>query len=338
MTATRAPRHATITACVRHLFPATALVFITLGALSLCGCPAADYEIASTTCLACHDGRSAPDKTGFLDGVHRSLECTDCHHDGYTAFMHVRVGGRNGRYIYNPGEDDFAVRDDVCASCHVGYVSVFHESPHFLNEAASCHDCHDVHSRGGMVVDVASPDDVGTDELAAICGRCHEGQVADTALSRHGASGIADCLTCHNPHSSVGFAEDVASNTLCTQCHGFLGLETDEDLVNHAGPWHPADPAGSGSGRCTACHMVPTQYAGQPLVPLGHTMNPVPPQVTLDAIANGDAAVPPNSCAGVMGCHDPNVPGSGLPRDLFDVELGEDLQDVYRLTTERPWS
>jgi len=127
------------------------------------------------------------------------------------------------------------------------------------------------------------------------------------------------------------FTASPVNNNLCIQCHGsfFLGFDTVAKIDEHTGGFHPVDPAESGSSRCTKCHLPPNeQVVPGENVSHDHTMATIPPQETIDMIQMG--LVPsPNTCSGVTGCHDPNVPGSGAPRDLTDVDELMSLQQLF---------
>lgn len=299
-------------------------------------------EVGTTTCLACHDGRSAPDRREFLQSPHRALSCESCHGPGLS---HVQRGGRLGLFINNPGRLPFDTRHTACTDCHADVTAPgghttegFLASTHFTAGGATCTDCHDVHKMGGMAVSVPSPSQLSNDDYAAICGRCHEGQVDQFALSTHAKEDAATCSSCHDMHTGEMFRASPEDNRLCLQCHQsfFLGFETDEDTDFHTGVFHPVDPAGTGSSRCTGCHLPPLPAMGAEPAAHDHTLFTIPPIATNEAVEQGANPAPPSSCAGVTGCHDPAVPGSGMPHDEGDLNSNENLQILYELIGAQP--
>ena len=94
------------------------------------------------------------------------------------------------------------------------------------------------------------------------------------------------------------------------------------------GDVHPLDPEGSGSSRCTTCHMPPARRDHQDRAPHGHSMSTISPADSADALAEGKTPTP-NSCAGITGCHDAGTPGSGTPYDLDSIDDNDTLQAVY---------
>ncbi len=244
---------------------------LTLGAQ---GCQQiGNSTVGDATCLACHDGRLAPDRSDFLESLHRAEEvrCEDCHGEG---FQHARIGGR-----------------------------------------------------GGLFIDALNDRPVG--EAHLICVECHEEPAAAFLRSGHAELEVATCVDCHDVHSASGLTQPEEDNSLCLQCHETLGFPNDFATDFHTAPFHPVDPVGSGASRCSSCHMPQLEQ----MTPRGgardHTLFTVPPSFTLEAAAAGVVPVPPNSCAGVMGCHDPAVPGSGPPRDVNDLALVESLIPLY---------
>lgn len=284
--------------------------------------------VNANTCLACHDGRTSVDQRTFLDGAHRSLECEECHGSG---ILHVRNGGRGGLFIDNPGDLSFDESYSLCQRCHEENVDGYLGTRHAETRAATCQSCHDVHTENGLRAEAASDGRFNAAAQVELCGSCHGLQTDDFMLSGHAQFGVASCASCHDAHQSDLFAETPEDNSLCLQCHasGLLGFDTIANIDFHTGLFHPVDPLGSGSSRCTACHLPPLEEAGQPDVPHDHTLFTVPPIATVQAAFQGVFPLPPNSCAGVMGCHDPNVPGSGSPRDVTDLALNEILQPIY---------
>lgn len=312
------------------------LALAPLWAMTLGGCDQAGLgpgEVGTATCLACHDGRSASDHQEFRDSPHNTISCETCHGPGLT---HVREGGRFGLFIHNPGDLPFEKRHEACIECHDeadqpggSVVDGFLASAHFTGNGATCTDCHNVHNRGAMAISAESPARFGNENFAELCGRCHEDAVAQFTLSGHAQQDVATCASCHDMHGGTMFAASPEDNRLCLQCHQSfaLGFETDEDVALHTG--HPVDPAGSGASRCTGCHLPPMEAGGAS--GHDHTLFTIPPIASNEAVEQGVQPAPPNSCAGVTGCHDADVPGSGPAYDENDLDSNEELQSLYEL-------
>lgn len=284
--------------------------------------------VGTATCLACHDGRSGMDMSHFTQGPHKGVSCETCHGPGYA---HVRAGGHGIGLIRNPARLPFAQSSQVCAQCHADSVAGHAQSAHALSRGASCHDCHDTHRTGLLRgVDVPRPGPPRMEAISEFCGKCHETQSTQFLESGHAKSGVVTCVSCHDMHRRDSFTADPTDNRLCQQCHGsaFLGFNTEARIDFHTGPFHPVDPAGSGASRCSACHMPPTRQFGQPGVPHDHSMMTVPPAVSLAQAAAGQIPAP-NSCAGILGCHDADVPDSGTPFDLNQPDDNRFLQELY---------
>lgn len=299
-------------------------------------------EVGTTTCLACHDGRSGTDQREYQRSPHDSVSCESCHGPGLT---HVRNGGRLGLFIDNPDRLPFEQRHTACTDCHADVLAHggsttggFLATAHFETGAATCTDCHDVHKMGGMVFSSPSPARFGNDNYAALCGQCHAEQVDQFALSTHAELDVASCSSCHDMHKGDMFRQAPEDNRLCLQCHQSfaLGFETDDDVDFHTGAFHPVDPAGSGASRCTACHLPPLPAADGGSAVHDHTLFTIPPIASNEAVGQGVQPAPPNSCAGVTGCHDPGVPGSGMPHDENDLDNNEALQMLYEQLGARP--
>ncbi len=148
-------------------------------------------------CLGCHNGQSASDRLGYLDGVHIQVECETCHGPGY---MHIRFGGQSGLFITTLSRLPFDESYTVCEACHEGSVEQFLDSEHAKEQVATCHSCHDVHTQDGMSL---SP--VNNDQ----CLQCHGGLGfdSDEAIESHTVfhpvdpegTGASRCSTCHMP-------------------------------------------------------------------------------------------------------------------------------------------
>jgi len=226
-----------------------AVVTLILIALCVQGCPSGDPgEVGNTVCLACHDGRSAPDQSQFPMSTHSFLDCERCHGPGY---LHTRNGGREGAHIENPALRPFDELHLLCQECHPGTTDAYLQSVHFDGEIVTCIDCHNVHS----------PDET---------------------------------------------TKPFTDNSLCLQCHASLGFATEAAIEAHT--FHSVDPEGTGASRCTTCHMVPLRRDNQASGRHYHDLIPLPPVLSNEAIDAGVTPTPPNSCAGIMGCHDGTVP------------------------------
>ncbi len=232
---------------------------LTVAVLALVGtgCPTASVGNPGsvTTCLGCHNGRTAQDMRSFLLSAHRNVACATCH---VGAEAHVQSGGLGGALI-NPASGAYELTFAACTSCHQEIVDGFTKSGHYASRLVTCYDCHDVHS----------------------------------------------------PIKTVG---PINNNLLCRSCHVFDGFQTDAQIEDHTK--HPVDPTGTGASRCTSCHMPPTERTDQADGPHSHTFMTIPPIASNEAAADGVSPVPPNSCAGIMGCHDGTVPLA----PIFDVD------------------
>ena len=168
-----------------------------VASLGIGGCgTTAPGEVGNVVCLACHDGFGAPDP-GIADAsVHVAIGCERCHGPGY---LHVRNGGRGGLFIERLGAVPFDESHLLCAECHEGTAEAYLQSAHWLNEGASCADCHNVHAANG------ARDDHRDNTM---CLKCHEGMgFGDaSAIGAHtyhsvdpAGTGASRCTTCHMP-------------------------------------------------------------------------------------------------------------------------------------------
>lgn len=298
-------------------------------ALTHVACPTpAPGRVGTATCLACHDGRSASDQRAYLDSPHKAIDCEACHGPGAA---HVRNGGRGGLLIDNPGRRSFAQAHLFCGDCHDDITADFDQTAHFKSGRATCTDCHNVHAPGAMTVALSGTPAQDIPAFGQLCGTCHSSQYDQFLQSGHAVSGVATCASCHNVHRAAPFTQSPTDNRLCLQCHGsaFLGFDSEAAIDAHTGAFHPVDPVGSGSSRCTACHMPPLDRMRQADGPHDHTLFTIPPLASNEAAEMGIDPVPPNSCSGTIGCHDANVPGSGLPFDVDNPLDNVALQTFY---------
>jgi predicted CXXCH cytochrome family protein len=307
---------------------ALSLVFVATMSMGVSSCQKPG-TVGNGVCLQCHNGQSGIDQRSFLQSKHKSINCEDCHGPGYA---HVRNGGRGGLLIANPLNQPFDQSYTLCAKCHATNVAGYVQSKHATEKAARCIDCHDVHRVNGFTVATANNQPhLDNPATQALCGRCHDTEEADFLQSKHAQVEVATCTSCHNLHKADTFQANPLNNQMCLQCHNSfqLGFTSDAVTQAHVGAVHPLDPAGTGAGRCVACHLPPVQTAGQPDVAHHHTLAPIPPSASNAAIQANINPIPPNSCSGVMGCHDASVPGSGTPRDVTNVADNTLLQSTY---------
>jgi hypothetical protein len=243
------------------------------------GCHEADYNdpddpdhVADnfpTDCTICHNTSDWEDAdydhatTDFpLTGAHMSLNCADCHSDGY---------------VGTPTE---------CFACHEEDYNNVDDPDHVAeNYPHDCTECHTTNDWDEVVFDHADTDfpltgahielnclDCHADGYAGTptaCFGCHEEDYNNVDDPDHVAENYShDCLECHNTfdwedvvidHSLTDFPLEGAHQLLeCVQCHadGYTGTPTvcfgcHEEDFDLAEPVH--EPGAFGT-ECTDCH------------------------------------------------------------------------------------
>ncbi len=212
------------------------------------------------------------------------------------------------------------IRNETCLVCHNGQnaenMTAFRGGPHKSLQCEECHGSGYLHirngGRGGLLI--SGLEGLNTPGKRDVCKRCHETEVAGFDESVHGGEGVLGCVACHDVHIGKKAAPSANDNEMCLRCHRARGFSDDAAIEAHT--FHPVEPATTGASRCTACHLVPIEqeYPGHDFLRHDHSLIPVPPSRSIDAIVAG-TPVPPNSCAGVPGCHD----GTVLTAPVFDV-------------------
>lgn len=216
------------------------------------------------------------------------------------------------------------VGTDTCLICHNGQEAAdkreFLGSPHAANGCESCHGPGFFHVRNGGRYGLF----VGGGEAAmTACNRCHPQEVAGFKQSAHATKNILVCTECHDPHAKQETPRPFVDNQLCLQCHAYQGFDTEAAIEAHT--FHKYDPTGTGQSRCVLCHMVPAQRANQEHGAHNHSLMPVPPIRSNQA---GITPAPPNSCAGITGCHDGSVRTAPV-FNVDDPQVNEQLQILY---------
>lgn len=194
-------------------------------ALPGCPPPLDSGPNSPTTCFGCHDGRTAANVSLFPFSAHSALTCRDCHGD---ATQHVKSGGV-AALVYNPANAPFPDTYAQCADCHAPIVAEFLTSAHALSESVSCHDCHNIHTIGGMAKPL---------ENNAVCTQCHASLQFPTVAS----------IEAHTRHP-VNPVSTGASR--CTACHmtpldRFAQTEAHDHSLNPSPPAVSADAAAMG--------------------------------------------------------------------------------------------
>ena len=226
------------------------------------------------------------------------------------------------------------VGTQACLGCHNGLTAQnrqnFLESPHF-SAGVGCEDCHGggiTHVRYGgslgLFIDNPARGDFGASYES--CVKCHADTVGQFHNSVHGQREIASCQSCHTAHEAESLLLPATNNELCLSCHDVLGFATDAQITAHT--FHPVDPEITGASRCIECHMNPTPRFDQESGGRSHDWVPREPIFSNLAAEAGMDPIPPNTCAGIMGCHDGSV--SGAP--IFDVdspEINASLQNLF---------
>lgn len=180
---------------------------------------------ADSTCLTCHDDKSAP----VHSSVHAAAGCTGCHSDikGY------------------PHPDKAAKVN--CGSCHAGAAGALTASVHAKSAEQPCVSCHgDAHS----VVRVKDPKSpVYASNLPRTCGACHGdkkfaqqhglpavySQYMDSihgfALTKDGLLVAATCSSCHGAHDILAPGNSKSRTNranipaTCGACHAGIDVQ-----------------------------------------------------------------------------------------------------------------
>lgn len=202
----------------------------------------------------------------------------------------------------------------ACLSCHNGTVAEnklsFLETPMGFLQCAHCHGAGFEHARSGGRVEIYRPQG---EAQVKLCGTCHRGERAGfiESVMADNPYNVLVCFDCHDPHTPPLTVLPYLDDSLCLSCHAAHGFGSVEAITSHT--HHPYDPAGTGASRCVGCHMVPDTRLNQDEAVHKHTFEPVPP---IASNQPGVEPVPPNSCAGIAGCHDGTVPTA----PVFDVD------------------
>jgi hypothetical protein len=231
----------------------------------------------SLDCDVCHDSEGrAPRKdspfnhtrTGFpLEGVHRSLTCTQCHKEfrfrgtpRECAKCHEDI--HNGEF----GAD--------CARCHRPATFVlmedftgFHDTTRFpllgAHRRVPCSDCHAVSGKERWT------------GLNTACAACHFDDYRKAQNPPHLSSGFGtDCSRCHSAASwTTAFFDHQATRfpltgahrrTACTQCHTgsvYAGLPSSCADCHHSDFTGASSPNHTAAGfpiTCADCHTTTT--------------------------------------------------------------------------------
>ena len=224
------------------------------------------------------------------------------------------------------------VGNDVCFTCHQGTLAPdqtsFITGTHRFLDCERCHGPGQAHVRNGgrWGLFISNPGNEPFGENHELCERCHPDEAGQYLDSKHYGDEAARCTDCHNVHEAAETRLPVVDNALCLDCHEEMEFPTVEDIVAHT--FHPYDPVGTRASRCTPCHMPPLRREDQAEGPHLHTFEPIPPITSNEAMDAGVIPAPPNSCSGIMGCHD----GAVRTAPVFDVDNPNDniiLQIIY---------
>jgi len=207
-----------------------------------------------------------------LTGVHTTLECSDCHTDGYAGTPSLCIDCHQSNYTgaQEPNHTAAGIPTS-CDDCHTtaGFVpSDFdHSNTGFILigghiKVPQCSDCH----QGTLV------------EAVPECFSCHEVQY--NGAPDHLASAFPkNCLMCHNnddwgetnfDHNQANFQLTGVHTTLeCSDCHtdGYAGTPSlciDCHQSNYTGAQEPNHTAAGIPTSCDDCHttagFVPSDF------------------------------------------------------------------------------
>ncbi|KAA3612311.1 MAG: T9SS C-terminal target domain-containing protein [Calditrichaeota bacterium] len=274
-----------------------------------------DLDVMNTSCETCHgpgsDHAATTDKTKIINPANLTADqannlCGMCHSRGKSLpnntlsypyddenLARWSIGDLVADY-YTDGGGNWP--DGKSSSSHHQHFFDFYESdkPTFQFHNVTCYECHNVHNTEKHHVRQKL---VETDSLGA----------------------------------DIVVATDNDDNTLCLACHATHGdfeaipVEWIADYANHiddiapivsAHTNHSYDPTGTGSSRCSKCHMPKIAKSAVKYDIHAHTFHVLSPELTTFYQPEGGM---PNSCA--VSCHmNDGVPNLGV--DLAGDDFG----------------
>ncbi len=296
------------------------------------------------------------DGDGDLDQINTA--CERCHGPGAE---HATSGDKTK--IINPANLTADQANNLCGMCHNRGKSLPNSTFGFPYDDANFTGW----AVGDMVADIFS--DGGGDWPDGKTSKKHRQQFLGFSESSKPTFEFhqVTCYECHDVHNTeknhiraelveedsldapITVATENDNNTLCLACHATHGpfedipVEWVADYANHvndiapivsAHTKHLYDPTGTGSSRCSKCHMPKTSKSAIEYDGHSHAFEAISPEKTLFYQADGGM---PNACA--VSCHvKDGFPNFGIDltgdaigtwTEATDVELADSLMHYY---------
>ena len=235
-----------------------------------------DTVHGSASCIDCHGGQQAPEKevahTGMIaDPTEGPANCGTCHSkqaEGFEDSLHASLQGYWTVLNARSTPDDHPALEEAfnnhCASCHT-----------------SCGDCH-----------ISQPDSVGggflnghviekTPPMTRTCTACHGSRVGNEYLGKHEdlpgdvhfRQGRMNCVACHSGdsmHASEGEAGTHryagAQQPACEDCHAAVGASGDSVMQHsiHKDQLSCQVCHSVAYTSCDGCHVAISEETGRP--------------------------------------------------------------------------
>ncbi len=304
-----------------------------------------DHQAAgySLDCAICHSQNAWQpanfdhDATNFpLTGAHLSVDCIQCHTDGYagTSTVCADCHGADFTQSTNPNHSALGLSND-CASCHS-------TEPGWSPASFPVHDDYYVFAGAHVALanDCARCHNGDYTMTPNTCAGCHTDDYNSTTDPDHRTAGYStDCATCHSQnawqpasfdHNSTNFPLTGAHSAVdCQSCHadGYSGTSTlckDCHSADFSQTSNPSHTALALSDDCASCHTTQPGWspAAFPVHDNYYVLAGAHLLIANDCATchNGDYNNTPNTCAG---CHldeynntnDPPHQASNFPTD-----------------------